>query len=235
MIVNKQPLGLIYNEEIRLFLQKRGGICIAGSKRHCEANNKYMKNYTSEEQSNFILYLDMNGLYAGAMTDYLPHNILGFDDDVKLDEIMKLPLNGDIGYFVEVDIEIPRELHSYLKDYPPCPENMNIKYEWLDDYQKNILKINNNKFSKDNKKLVLNLFDKTNYFCHYKYLQCIEKLGIKITRLNKALKFEQSQWMKPFIDLNQKLRAQAKNKFEQGLLSERTYKLIIAGTKESMR
>ncbi len=42
-------------------------------------------------------------------------------------------------YFVEVDVEIPQELHEYLKDYPPCPEVRSVPTEWLSDYQKQIL------------------------------------------------------------------------------------------------
>ncbi len=45
MLKCKQPLGLVYDDEIKDFLKKRGGICFAGSKRYAKANNKYMKNY----------------------------------------------------------------------------------------------------------------------------------------------------------------------------------------------
>jgi len=215
MLECKQPLGLIYDEEIRNFLKKRGGICIAGLKRHAKANNKYMKNYNKKLLSNFIIYLDMNGLYSKAMMDFLPYNLLGFDNKIKLNEILDMPLNGNYGYFVEVDIEIPENLHDKFKDYPPCPENISIKKEELSDYQKEILKINKRNYNGKNEKLILNLNNKVKYFCHFSYLQNIKNLGCNITKLHRALKFEQSEWMKPYIIKNQTLRANAKNKFEE--------------------
>ncbi len=161
MLKCKMSLGLVYDEEVKDFLKKRGGICFAGAKRYAKANNKYMKNYVETEENSYIPYLDMNGLYGSAMCDYLPYNILGFSDKkYTIEEILKTPDNSKIGYFVEVNIRIPKRLHDYLKCYPPCPENMNVKTEWLSDYQKNIYKQNKSKHSEINSKLILNLFDK---------------------------------------------------------------------------
>ena len=157
----------------------------------------------------------MNGLYGSAMCDFLPFNILGFSEKYTLEEILNTPDNNKIGYFVEVDIKIPKSLHNYLKDYPPCPENMNIKTEWLSDYQKNIYKINNSKHNETSKKLILNLFDKNKYICHYTYLKYIHSLGLEISNLHRVLEFEQSDWMKPYIEMNMNLRMKSKNKFEE--------------------
>ena len=37
--------------------------------------------------------------------------------------------NGEHGYFLEVDLGYPKELHDLHSDYPLAPENMcNIRY-----------------------------------------------------------------------------------------------------------
>ena len=134
------------------------------------------------------------------MSDYLPFNLLGWLP-VGIDEILNTPDDAKIGYAVEVDIEIPREIHEKLKDYPPCPEVMSVKTEWLSDYQKDILKLNKSNHAQSSK-LILNLFNKEKYICHYRYLKFIKSLGCIITKVHRVLAFEQSQWMKPYIDLN---------------------------------
>ena len=46
----------------------------------------------------------------------------------KIDEnfIKNYDEDGDIGYFLEVDIEYPRELHDFPSDIPFLPERMKI-------------------------------------------------------------------------------------------------------------
>ena len=47
----------------------------------------------------------------------------------------------------------------------------------------------------DVKKLIPNLGNKTKYVLHYKNLQLCLSLGMKLTKINKALQFKQSDWM----------------------------------------
>ena len=64
-------------------------------------------------------------------------------------------------------------------------------------------------------KLIPNLRDKKKYVLHYKNLiQCLD-LGMKITRIHRGIKFVESEWMKPYIDMNTNLRANAKNNFDK--------------------
>ena len=54
----------------------------------------------------------------------------------------------------------------------------------------------------DVKKLFPNLGNKSNYILHYKYLQLYLLLGVKLTKIHKVLKCNQSDWLKNYIDFN---------------------------------
>jgi hypothetical protein len=81
----KPKIGYLHNEEELNFLNKRGGIVQAGGMRYVKANNKYMKNYDINKNSSYLSYLDANYLFGGAMSEYLPYEIIGFDNNIKLE------------------------------------------------------------------------------------------------------------------------------------------------------
>ena len=53
------------------------------------------------------------------------------------------------------------------------------------------------------------------YIVHFKTLKLYEKLGLKVTKVHRGIKFYESPWLKPYIYLNTELRAEAKNNFEK--------------------
>ena len=68
-------------------------------------------------------------------------------------------------------------------------------------------------------KLVPNLGDKTNYLLHYRNLQLYLPLGMKLTKIHRVLKYEQSDQMKKYFDFNTKKRTHAVNSFEKDFLN----------------
>ena len=101
-----------------------GGICEA-IHGHAKANNKYMKNYDKNNESLYIEYLDTNNLYGWPISQKLPVN--GFkwvEKSSRFNEIFikNYNENSDIGYFLEVDINYPKELFNLHKDLLFLPE-----------------------------------------------------------------------------------------------------------------
>ena len=67
----------------------------------------------------------------------------------------------------------------------------------------------------DIKKLIPNLGNKNKYVVHYKNLQLYLSLGMRLTKIHRALQFKQSDWMKKYIDFNTKKRMGATNDSEK--------------------
>ena len=65
------------------------------------------------------------------------------------------------------------------------------------------------------KKLIPNIGSKTNYVVHYRKLQLYLSLEMKLTEIHKVLTFNQSDWMKKYIDFNTEKRMNAANGFEK--------------------
>ena len=64
-------------------------------------------------------------------------------------------------------------------------------------------------------KLVPNLHDKKNYVIHIQVLNQALKHGLVLEKVHRAIEFNQSTWLKPYIDFNTQLRTQTKNDFEK--------------------
>ena len=64
-------------------------------------------------------------------------------------------------------------------------------------------------------KLVCTVQDKINYVVHIVALKQALNHGLKLTKVHKIIQFDQEAWLKPYIDMNTKLRKEAKNDFEK--------------------
>merc|ERR1712208_174577 len=79
----------------------------------------------------------------------------------------------------------------------------------LSDYQKDLgIQIGGTK-------LCLTLQDKKGYICHYRNLKLYLELALKITKVSSVLQFNQSPWVREYIELNTEMRKKAKNNFEK--------------------
>ena len=170
----------------------RGGIT-QSVHRWAKANNPYMNSFNPNEKTSYLQYLDANNLYGWVMFQALPTG--GFKwVEVKPEEISKLAKLKNKGYLLEVDVKYPKELHNSHNDLPfMCKK----------------LKINGVE------KLVPNLFDKKKYVIHIRALDQALKHGLILEKIHRAIEFDQSDWMKGYIDFNTQLRTKATSDFEK--------------------
>ena len=196
--ITKVELELLSDPNMLLMWERciRGGISMI-SNRYGEANNKYMKRgFNKNKLKKFLMYLDANNLYGCAMSMKLPTHGFKWLTGGEMEKIYENRHNlNKIPCILEVDLEYPEKLHDLHNDYPLCPESVKCK--------------------NGVEKLIPNSWNKKKYVIHYKALiQCLN-FGMKLKRIHKGIKFVESAWMKPYIDMNTKLRANAKNNFEK--------------------
>ena len=100
----------------------RGGITLVFETRYFKAKNRYLPVFKHEEQSTFGFNIDANNLYGSVMLgEFFPIGNFRFADEVSISEILNMPINSTIGYFIELDLEFPASIHDQHKDYPFAP------------------------------------------------------------------------------------------------------------------
>ena len=210
-------LELITDIDMYQFIEKglRGGVSYIAN-RYGKANNKYMKKYDEKAPSKYIMYLDANNLYGWAMSQYLPTGNFKWLSQKQIEKtnLGKYTENSKKGLILEVDLEYPQELHDLHNDYPLGPEKIKVAKDMLSDYCKKIA----DKFNISSglvHKLIPTLNDKEKYILHYRNLQLYLSLGLKLKKIHRVLEFDQSPWLKQYIDFNTQKRTHAKNSFEK--------------------
>ena len=187
--ITKAKLELLIDHDMHLIIEKgiRRGVSMI-STRHTKTNKPYMIEYDSNLQTIFIQYLDANNLYGHSLSQKLPFSGFRWMNEEELSKWR------DIACFLEVSLKYPEHLHDLHNDYPLAPESLKMG------------KVH---------KLIPNLYDKEKYEIHHETLKFYLKHGMEITEIHRGIAFEESEWMKPYIDFNTNLRAQATNDFEK--------------------
>ena len=105
------------------------------------------------------------------------------------------------GYFLEVDLDYPEELHDKHSRFPMEPEKIKVKEEMLSLVQLDMKKKHDIKVASVNK-LIPNLVSKKNYVVHYRNLKYYLSQGLILKKVHRIFELKQSDWMKPYIDFN---------------------------------
>ena len=165
------------------------------------------------------------------MSQYLPTSGFRWVDDCQqlAKTIAEHPAEG---YILEVDLQYPEDLHDAHNAYPLAPERMVVEKGWMSEYQHSLLSVG--AAPTEVEKLVPNLRNKSRYVLHYRNLQLYMSLGLRLTAVHRALRFDQSPWMEPYIRKITELRKKATSDFEKDL-----YKLmnnsVFRKTMENLR
>ena len=113
---------------------------------------------------------------------------------IDKDFIKNYDEDGDIGYFIEVDVKYPKNLVYLHSDLPFLPERIKI-----------------NKCSK----LICGLHDKNKYVVHMRALKQALYHGLILKIVHNAITFYQETWLKEYINDNIIERKKTKNDFEK--------------------
>lgn len=154
-------------------------------KRYAKANNKScLSSYDSKIEQSYIFNLDVISLYSKIMRDYtLPLD--SYEWVIQPENIDPYKENEPgIGMILEVDLEYPEHLRLEHVDFPMCPHH-------ILDYG-----------------LVATFKNKNNYVIHHHTLLQSLKMGLKITKIHRAIRFRETRWLSNYIDLNIQLRKQ---------------------------
>ena len=133
----------------------RGGIWHS-IKRYVKANNKYMKDYDKNKESHYLKYWDVNDWYGSVVSQKLFVNDFKWAEDISEfheNFIKSYNEESDEGYFLEVDLHYPEQLHDLHNDLPFFHETMKIA------------------------KVIANLHDKIEYAIHVKNFKQALTLG----------------------------------------------------------
>jgi len=230
---SKQKLELLIDYDMLMLIEKglRGGVSSVMGSRYFKANNKTIDGYNPLEPDSWIHYVDANNLYGWAMQQPLPtggfkwiYNSIGenipIDDINKIKEILKnIKKHKDddpLGLLLEVDFEYPDSIKAKTQFFPLAPEHMVIGENLLSDYNKSFRSVQTKA-----KKLVCTQLPKKNYLVHYRNLKFYLRMGLQVSKIHSIIEFEQSPWMKGYIDGNSEKRALGTSDFEKSI-----YKLL---------
>ena len=76
----------------------------------------------------------MNSLYGWGLSDYLPCGGFEWLKNVDVLDVNSISEKDKTGYFLEVDLEYPDELHELQNDYPLALEKLTISSDMLSKY-----------------------------------------------------------------------------------------------------
>ena len=133
-------------------------------------------------------------------------------------------------------LSILKEIWELHYDYPLAPDKIKIKKEVLSEYQLKIADHYNIAIG-DVKRLVPNFFDKEKYLIHYENLKLYLRLGLKLKKLHPVLEFNQSQWLKAYVEFSTLKRIEAeKNGEKDGKAFYKLMNIAVYGkTMENLR
>ena len=144
------------------------------------------------------------------LNSYKWANVEEFDSDF----IKNYDVNSDKGYSLEVDVEYPKELYSSHRDLPFLSERkskLHKEFEYkvskeVEKAHRKVYKTFNITHEPENKLIATSISTLKQVLNH----------GLKLQKVHRIIEFNQSAWLKPYIDKNTALRKVAKHEFEKG-------------------
>ena len=161
-----------------------------------------MEEYDKNKESSYLKYWDVNNFPGWTMSQKVPVDDFEWVEYTsQYNEDLKKRYNekSDEGYFLQHDVQYPKKLEELCNDLSLLPERMKIE------------KIG---------KLTANLYDKTEYVIYIRDLKQSLFHELVVKNVHRVIKFNQKAWIKPYNNMNSKLRKKAKNDFAKDFLRQ---------------
>lgn len=218
MAKSKQKLEYVKSMDLFLLVKEsyHGGVCNV-SWRHLKANIPGKKGYRPDKPTEFIFQFDAISLYPYCMRS--PLCVGNYekltDEEISNFDPMTVDQDGPVGYILKVDIEIPPEKHDYFRDLPLLPERVKIDKSQASEYQKEFFENEAIPSNFNNEQYLTTLYDKKGYVLFIPMLQQAIRLGLKLTKIHVAYRYEQVAFYKDVVDSYMTLRRNAKSEVEK--------------------
>jgi hypothetical protein len=160
------------------------------------------------------------------------------NNEINLDDVWRAADMGDdspIGYFLEVDISFPEELHEYFNDYPFAPERVIMRTMEKSPMHMVIQRAYDISRNDNTIKLLNTLLPKKKYLVHYRLLKFYIDHGAVIDKVHRTIMFDQRPFMKDYIQYNTDRRTAATNEEEKTaikLTTNSTYGKFVENLKK---
>ena len=158
-----------------------------------------MNDYDKNIESSYLMFWDGNNLYGWEMSQKILINSFKLVKKLsKFNERLTKNYNenSDRGYFLEVGVSIRKPYLVLMRIYHFYQKEKIGKVE----------------------KLICSIEDKEKYVIHIRALKQALNHGLKLQKVQRVIQFNQRACLKSCINMNTKLRKEAKNEFEKGFL-----------------
>ena len=120
-----------------------------------------------------------------------------------------------------MDLTYPNHLFEDHKDFPLCPENLEITEDMLCHETRCFLRDHDIKYTPQTR-LTPNFLPKKNYVLHISNLKFYLEQGMVLDKIHRGVKFLQTNWLKEYVDFNTEKRKLATSDFEKDF-----FKLLV--------
>ena len=200
---------------------KRGGICGIMGDRYVNGGTRLVNIIESNET---LWYIEANKLYSYAMMQKLPCNDLEYqgtcfaDTDTSLTSldnggttlrhILNTPDDSDHGNYIICDINYTNSCNDITEQLALMPNERTINKNELGYRERE-------KGTARTEKLIFDQNNKTEYMVHFRRLKFFVKMGGKVTKIHKVIKFIQDYICRDCIQNKTNERATAKSEAEK--------------------
>lgn len=228
--ITRAEMELIHDHEMSNLIQKniRGGLSFINTRK------------VERDENLILLYVDANNLYGKAMTFPLPlrdfqwmeeEEINSFNPETHANE------GKGWGYILEVDLEYPEHLHLEHNSFPLAPHSLRVASEDLSEYARACLYDLYHCSRPKSEKLSSTMNFRHKYVLHSLNLRLYLRLGLKLKKIHRGIKFYQEEFIRPYIEMCTQKRKEApteslKNMYK--LLANSLYGKLIEGVASRM-